>query len=530
MKNLSLKINIGANARDAIRTFTQVDKKVTSLSSHVSALGTKKITISRAQNDTFKALEDDIKSVDDRIDELKAKKITLKADIDIDKVKQLEADISDLNKDLKQKKTRKDIILQKISVTTDTKELKKLNKDLKDIDSKIESVSNQKIALSEELINARDANKKLNDEIKTTQQEIDELNSKRITLNDDLKKAQTEAKKTDKTFDKLNNTIKNVKFSSDIDKKLNDISTKWNKFSINPNKLKQFIPLEFKKPIFPKITFPKLPKLKINIEMENLENLAEVGEVFASVGEMVYELNKNLMNTNTLMKMWGGNSNVVLALGDNIKGIGLEAEEAQGLIENLHYKVMDAKVEMKKEGKLSDDFKEAFESLDFSKVDSRFSKLKTEEAKFALFAKMTNEERLELLIETATKAKDTQSALVAVDKILGGESKKIIEYLKMQGTTLDQLADKRKKLNFLDKAGESGLSSFSSSFGDLFTIFKTLTSQIWAFWWSNDGEDKRVDSISNKKQNNHYGGCEKRGIYYKCWVWYGFGYFGCGCR
>jgi len=519
-KTLDLNINIGASASKAFSTFSQVNKSATTLGSSINKLNSKTIFIKRATNDTFVAIESDIQKVDDQIDALNQKKVNLKLNIDIDAVNNLKEQKSKLNQEIQSLGGKKDILLQKIELETDDTKLKELKEELKATKKEIKSLSQAKLEVSEELHKVQEANKAVNNEIKETQKEIDELNSKRLTLNDDLKNAQEEAYKANESFKKLGDTIGNINFSRDIMSGLDDISSRADDINKTLGASLASVGKTFKQSLIENFNnaldnlkskirgadLPELPTVRLKFDtMEFLENFSEVSDLISGIGESVYELNKSLMNTKTLMKMWHGDSNKTFAMGESLKAIGMDGEEgieiASGMIEDLHYRIINTRLAIKKlreekaenkskkgkDGKTKEDkdiediletYKDLVDDLGFKDFDSRFKKLKTDEEKFLAFSKLNEQERLDLILKGALKAKDTEKAFSTAGGFLGENAIKMLEYYKMQGLTLDQLAEKRKKLNFFDSIGESGLSSFSSSFGELFTIFKTLTSQV----------------------------------------------------
>ncbi len=223
----------------------------------------------------------------------------------------------------------------------------------------------------------------------------------------------------------------------------------------------------------------EVPKIKIGIDMESLENFSEVSDLISGIGESMYEVNKEFSNTMTLSKIWKANSNTIFGLGEEVKNIGLDAESVKGMMNGLHYETMKAKVTWQREHKLEDDTKDIYNDLDFSAVDKRFTKQMSAENKFLTFTKMNSEERFKLLTDTALKAKgkEYEKTLVAVGGILGDESMAMIDLLKMKGLSVDGLTKKAEKLNFMDSLGENGMSKFSSSFGDIFQATKSLTAR-----------------------------------------------------
>jgi len=63
------------------------------------------------------------------------------------------------------------------------------------------------------------------------------------------------------------------------------------------------------------------------------------------------------------------------------------------------------------------------------------------------------DKQFEIVIDTALKMKDQQKAASMVDILMGGESNKILSFLRKQGKTYKQFMEDKKKLIFLDEEG-----------------------------------------------------------------------------
>lgn len=164
----------------------------------------------------------------------------------------------------------------------------------------------------------------------------------------------------------------------------------------------------------------------------------------AAITGMATAANKATAEQYRLAQSVGASAESMEALAGVAGGIGLNYENVIDLVEEMNNKLG----EMKGLGEMT----AVKESMKILKMDFRAIK------------DLKPEEQFEQIIDAAVKLEDQSKAVSAVDMLMGGEANKIIGFLRTQGTTLEELVTKYRRLNMQTEEGRRGALKYSDSF------------------------------------------------------------------
>lgn len=220
---------------------------------------------------------------------------------------------------------------------------------------------------------------------------------------------------------------------------------------------------------------------------DGFRQLAVGTGVLTGVAVGLGAVNGEIAKMSNLSDTVGMDFNTINSMGNAVKGIGLNYESVIDTVEQLHNVMGEAKTaheEWAKTDKLEGkEFKtisavdDAFKGLDFSAVDSSFKGLSDEEI-FKRVSGLDPKKQYELVMNTALKMEDHQIAASMVDILMGGESNKILSYMRVKN--IDNIAELEaygQKLTFLNEEGKKGALAYSSIFAETKTIIGSIFQQ-----------------------------------------------------
>jgi len=450
LKSVELVLKIGAKVGGMMRGMQSATNSVTKVQQTIEKLNSKKINIV-ANDSSVKKVKDNIEKIDNQLDDLKKRKTEISLGLNKNREAELNESIVKIENKIDTLKSKKDTIELKIKATTDTKELKKLNRQLKSTQTKIIGLSEEKLKVKEEFNEVRDANKTVTKELKKTSNEIKKINGQKLELKDELKEVQKEALET-------NSTIKNIEKTV-------------NRLNGTTLKIKQIV--------------ERREILKTEL-LGNVQKVASMGVALGGVAFGIDRINKATVQMSNLADTVGLSFNTVNALGSAVKGIGLDYEHVTDIMEELNNKIGESKVvyldwlkEDKgkgKELKLVGGVDDAFKGLDFSLSDKSFKGLNYEE-QFKKFSGLKGDKQFEIVMDTALKMKDQQKAASMVDILMGGEANKILSFLRKQGKSYKEFIEDKKKLIFLDEEGLKGAKAYAKASATSASIVSSVFQQ-----------------------------------------------------
>ncbi len=168
-----------------------------------------------------------------------------------------------------------------------------------------------------------------------------------------------------------------------------------------------------------------------------LQKAAKVAIGFATgIATASTFINKHAVEQDRLAQSVGATVDTLSALTTAGEEIGLTFENSADLVEEM----MNKFGEMKSTG-------------EFSAVEESMAALNLQ---WENMKRLSPEEQFIKIMDTATKAKDAQTAAFAVDSLLGGEANKVLGSLRRRGTTLSEIIKQTKKLNYETERSRKG--------------------------------------------------------------------------
>ncbi len=181
-----------------------------------------------------------------------------------------------------------------------------------------------------------------------------------------------------------------------------------------------------------------------------------IGAATAAVTALIVHTNRETAEMANLAKSVGLTTDNLLALSGVVSEIGLNTENVIDLVEEMNNKMGEKKG--------LGQFSAVEESLRLLNLD------------FKELEQLAPDKQFIRILDAAAKLGDQQKAVSAVDMLFGGEANKILGFIREMGTSLDEIIEKQKALNFLSEGGIERATKFNSAWGDV----KTIISSVWA--------------------------------------------------
>jgi hypothetical protein len=201
-------------------------------------------------------------------------------------------------------------------------------------------------------------------------------------------------------------------------------------------------------------------KASFNRGENALSNIASLwtkiaGVATAAGGLISGAINQNTAHIESMASAIGVSGEFLEAIGDNVKALGFDFENAADLIEEMNNKLGESKG-------LEEitPVKEALEILNLNFKDLQ---------------KLAPEEQFRAIGNAALKLKDQQKAVSAVDILMGGEANKIFGYMRSTGQSFDDLIDKQIAMNFQTAESRKGAVAMTKALAKLTKLFTSLT-------------------------------------------------------
>ena len=177
----------------------------------------------------------------------------------------------------------------------------------------------------------------------------------------------------------------------------------------------------------------------------------------AALGALVTATNKETAEMSNLADSVGISAENLEALYGVVKNIGFQADNVVDLVEEMSNKL----------GELSA----------LGKMSSAEDSLKILNLEFKELKDLAPEEQFQKIMDAALQLEDYQQAVSALDMLMGGEANKILGFLRTQGTTLEEVTERQKELNFLTDEGRQAAVAYNHAWNQITTVFGSIVRQ-----------------------------------------------------
>lgn len=143
------------------------------------------------------------------------------------------------------------------------------------------------------------------------------------------------------------------------------------------------------------------------------------------------------------------------AMGNSVKALGFDFENAADLIEEMNNKLGESK--------------------GLKEITPVTEALGILNIKFKDLEKLSPEEQFRKIGNAALALKDQQKAVSAVDILMGGEANKIFGFMRKTGESFDTLIDKQMAMNFQTKDSREGAVAMTASLGNMMKLITSLS-------------------------------------------------------